>query len=58
MVILNILGKIKRLTISEKLGLSLNNLPDDWRASIVEDMQEEIYQHEYKVCLLYTSRCV
>ncbi|MDL5041597.1 hypothetical protein [Heyndrickxia coagulans] len=47
MVVLDIYGKIERTTISEKLKLYIDNLPDDWKETIKEEIYEEIRKIEF-----------
>ncbi|AOC57961.1 hypothetical protein [Bacillus pumilus] len=49
MLIINIFGEIEQIVISKRLGITLSNLPQDWREEIFETMEEEIYQREYVV---------
>ncbi|MFB9974725.1 hypothetical protein ACFFJF_12470 [Allobacillus sp. GCM10007489] len=45
---LDIYGKIERTIISKKLKLYIDNLPDDWKEGIKEDIFEEIHRIEFK----------
>mgnify|MGYP007098877530 CR=1 FL=1 len=47
MVVIDIYGKIERTIISEKLKLYIDNLPDDWKESIKEEIFEEIRKIEF-----------
>jgi hypothetical protein len=49
MVILNIFGKIEEFVISKKLGITISNLPDDWKEGIQEEIKEELYQREFDI---------
>lgn len=42
MVILDIYKKIDSIIISDKLGVTISNLPKDWQEEVVEDMIDEI----------------
>jgi len=45
----NIFGQIDPILISKKLGITLSNLPQDWREELIESMGKEIYYREYDI---------
>lgn len=51
MVLLNMYGVIEPIVISEKLGIGIRNLNEDWASGMVEDMMQEMLlrEHDLKV---------
>src|SRR5690625_2398493 len=49
MVIINIYGEINKTVISDKLGLTLSNLPDDWQEELIDVIYEETLLREFDV---------
>ncbi|PLR80076.1 hypothetical protein CVD25_22535 [Bacillus canaveralius] len=49
MIVVNIFGEIKPIVISKKLGITLSNLPQDWKEGLIETLEEEIHHREYDV---------
>ncbi|PFE14041.1 hypothetical protein [Bacillus cereus] len=47
MIVVNIFGEIEPIVISNKLGITLSNLPKDWQEELIETMEEEIYYRVY-----------
>ncbi|MFK9095171.1 hypothetical protein [Bacillus salipaludis] len=49
MIVVNIFGEIEPIVISKKLGITLSNLPQDWKEGLIETMEEEIHHRDYDV---------
>ncbi|WP_415346568.1 hypothetical protein [Clostridium perfringens] len=47
MIVLGIYGQIEKKTISQKLGITISNLPNDWEIGIQEDIIDEINYRKY-----------
>ncbi|WP_159633244.1 hypothetical protein [Erysipelothrix anatis] len=49
MVIIDVFGKIEKISISDKLKLYVSNVPNDWKESLIEDMLKEIRQQKVDI---------
>ena len=49
MVLLNMYGKIRPTTISQKLGIAICNPTSDWVAGLQDDFREEILIHNHRM---------
>lgn len=47
MILINLYGKIEPIILSEKLGVGISNLHDDWLIGIVDDLKEEMLLRDY-----------
>ncbi|MDF2858166.1 MAG: hypothetical protein K0Q87_4017 [Neobacillus sp.] len=47
MILINLYGKIEPIILSEKLGVGISNLYDEWLTGIVDDLKEEMLLREH-----------
>lgn len=47
MILINLYGKIEPIILSEKLGVGISNLYNDWLTGIVDDLKEEMLLRDH-----------